>query len=358
MRIPIRMLLFIVLSIFFESNALAEIHTVESNGEYVMGDSDTKIEARKIALENAKRLALEEIGTYLESETVVKNGSLTKDEIKVYTAGIIQTTVLSENMSLLEDKTSVFRIRIKANVDKALLEKKIKEIRADTKRKEQIDSLQAENIKLLREVESLSVQLKSDKTSEYRGLRQRRESLLEKLEKNQNSIRVAFEKGTLLNLALKNKDKLNELKSYIDDAFQFMADNTVYTVGEPQIDYKGDRADLSIEVTWHIDKLDEVLRRFSLFYENPEVDRFSEIYIKFRSFGSDALIKYYQNKELRIKIQAGKWKAFTDIHMYFWGLNADHSTIRTSGSEIVTMKDIPTKKLAEITNIEAKVITK
>src|SRR5208283_4608475 len=112
-----------------------------STGEYVMGDSDTKIEARKIALEHAMRVALEEIGTYIEHETVVNSGHLTKDEIKVYTAGIIQTTVLSENVSLLEDKTTVFRIRIKANVDTALLKKKIKEIRADTKRKEQIDLL-------------------------------------------------------------------------------------------------------------------------------------------------------------------------------------------------------------------------
>lgn len=351
MRTSLQIFLSIVLSIFFVSDALAQTYTVESNGEYVMGDSDTKVEARKIALEHAKRLALEKIGTYLESETVVKSGQLTKDEIKVYTSGIIQTTVLSENMSLLEGKTTVFQISIRANVDTALLEKKIKEIVADTKRKNQIDSLQAENIKLLREVESLSVQLKSDKASEYSGLRQKRESLLEKLEKNHNSIRVAFEKGTLLNLALKSKDELEELKNYIDEAFQFMADNTIFTVGEPQVRYKGERADLVIDVTWRIDKLNDVINRLTLFYSNLTISNIKRINSgEFKGINARALSAYYEGKTLLLKIEAGQRAVFVNIK--------DIHAINTEGRERLIINDIPINNLTDITSINAKVVTK
>lgn len=350
LRQYIRRILLLGLSVFFVSNVFAQTHTVESTGEYVMGDNDTKIEARKLALEHAKRSALEQIGTYLESETVIKNDQLTKDEIKVYTSGIIQTTVLSEKITLLEDMTAVFRINIKATVDTSLLEMKIKEIGVDTKRKEQIDALQADNIKLLREIESLSAQLKSDNALTYRDLRQRRESLLEKLEKNQNSIRVAFEKGTLLNLALKNKDELEELKSYIDDALQFIVDNTVVTIGEPQVRYKGEYADLLINITWHIDKSNDLEKRFSLFC-NDSFDNLPYLYLgAFKGLSANVLYEYYSSKDIQLKIEVGRWQEFVYIK--------DYAGIYLKGSKTLAIKDIPVDNLNDITSIDAKVIIK
>jgi hypothetical protein len=54
--------------------ALAEQQTYEAEGVYVMGDSDNKLQARNLALYGAKRLALEQAGTYLSSITQVVNG--------------------------------------------------------------------------------------------------------------------------------------------------------------------------------------------------------------------------------------------------------------------------------------------
>jgi len=355
MRTFLQIFLSIVLSIFYLSDAFAQTYTVESNGEYVMGDSDSKIEARKIALEHAKRLAIEQIGTYLESETVVKSGQLTKDDIKVYTAGIIQTTVLSENMTLLENKTTVFKIRIRANVDTALLEKKIKEIKSDTQRKKQIDFLQAENIKLLREVESLSVQLKSNKASEYRELRQRRENLLEKLEKNQNTIRVAFEKGTLLNLALESKNKLEENKKNIDDVMQFVASNTKVTLGKPRLRNDGEVADLFIDVKWRVENVGKVLNKISKFFKNPKVNSLGYIYIyylkDYKGLHASELSNYLKNKHLRLYVEVGKCSDYVNIKDEVINL------IYTRGEDTLTIRNIPIDQLESITNIDAKVIT-
>jgi len=54
-----------------------------------MGPRDTKDEAIRLATESAKRHALEQVATYLESVTVVKGVDISKDEIRAYTAGFV-----------------------------------------------------------------------------------------------------------------------------------------------------------------------------------------------------------------------------------------------------------------------------
>ncbi|MEI8226490.1 MAG: hypothetical protein WCG82_11255 [Bacteroidota bacterium] len=350
-----KFLIILILMSLYPSIILAKTYEVETTGEYVMGDRDTKADARRIALEHAKLLAVEQIGTYLESETVVQNSQVTKDEIRTYASAIVKTIVLSEDVRLLENKTTMFSLNIKANVDISVLEKKIKEIKADVKRSKQIASLQSENIRLLKELENLSTMLKSETAGQYKNLRQERENVLEKLEKNQNSIRIAFEKGTLLNLALKNRDELGESKRNIDEALQFIADNTVFTLGEPQIRNKGNKSDLVINVEWSIQNINELLRKLALFYENPTVDSIN--YIKFNSLyfkgiNYEELYDYFKSKTVRIYVQAGSRKVFNYIKVNL----SDHPYIIKAGTASLTISDIPTVQLSQITGIEAKVI--
>lgn len=63
---------------------------------YQASELDSKISCRTIALEQVKRLLLEEMGTYLESFTEVKNYHLSKDQIIIYTAGVVQLNIIEE----------------------------------------------------------------------------------------------------------------------------------------------------------------------------------------------------------------------------------------------------------------------
>lgn len=154
-----KILIILILMSLYPSVIFANTYEVETTGEYVMGDRDTKADARRIALEHAKLLAVEQIGTYLESETVVRDSQVTNDEIRTYASAIVKTVVLSEDVKLLQNKTTIFSLNIRANVDISVLEKKIKEIKSDIKRNEQLASLQSENIQLLKELENLSTRL-------------------------------------------------------------------------------------------------------------------------------------------------------------------------------------------------------
>jgi hypothetical protein len=63
----------------------AEFKEVISEGQYEMGDGETPSVAESRALLNAKRIAMEQAETYVESDSKVKNFQLVEDEVRVLT---------------------------------------------------------------------------------------------------------------------------------------------------------------------------------------------------------------------------------------------------------------------------------
>jgi len=70
--------------------AFAKMVTFEKEYTYQASEIDSKVSCRAIALEQVKRLLLEELGTYVESNTEVKDFQLTKDQITTLTAGSVE----------------------------------------------------------------------------------------------------------------------------------------------------------------------------------------------------------------------------------------------------------------------------
>ncbi len=355
---------FLFMLLLFPVFANAKFYDVETTGEYIMGDNDTKLEARRMALEHAKVLAVEKMGTYLESESVVKENRLAKDEVRTYSSAIVKTTVISEDVNLLENKTTVFKIRIKASVDIDVLEKKIKEMKSDTKRREQIAALQAENIRLLKELESLSVKINKAKTTEYKNLRQERETIFEKLEKNQNSIRVVFEKGSLLSLALQQKNKFEETEHEIHNFLQFVADNTKVDIIKTSVDYdyskgefyfgkKEETASILVDIVWRVERLEEALEKLSSFCSFKSKGA-SEINIV--SFNNYKIGDYFEKQSwnLYIKITPENYKNSKEQRI-IW-CNIWNKSFHTTGKNTVKFYEVPIEQLDKINNIEARVV--
>jgi len=96
----------------FGNVAIAGLITFQKEYTYQASDADSKLSSRAIALEQVKRLLLEELGTYLESETEVKNFQLTKDQIIVLTAGIVRAEIIEEKW---DGKTYYLKAKIAAD---------------------------------------------------------------------------------------------------------------------------------------------------------------------------------------------------------------------------------------------------
>jgi hypothetical protein len=135
----IRILLVLIIAIFtFNPICNAEVKDIISEYTYEMGSGESRTDAEKKALEEAKRLAVEEAGTYIESYSEVVNNELTKDNIRTLAAGIMKTTVL-QTTPIVENNTFKLYIKIKAVVDTSNLKEKMDELKL-TKQKEKEDN--------------------------------------------------------------------------------------------------------------------------------------------------------------------------------------------------------------------------
>jgi len=82
------------------ATARAEVQTFAATHTYVMGDSETRNQAREQCLLEAKRTLLEKVGAYTQITSKTEDFVLTEDEVRTFAAGFLQTEVVSEQWKL------------------------------------------------------------------------------------------------------------------------------------------------------------------------------------------------------------------------------------------------------------------
>ncbi|MEK7243244.1 MAG: hypothetical protein AAB112_03625, partial [Thermodesulfobacteriota bacterium] len=85
---------FIFVALITVYPAFAEIKVFEKEVEEIVGRDQSQEQVEAFALQKAKRLAVEEAGTYISSLTVVQNYVLAKDEVTALASGVLQSQVL------------------------------------------------------------------------------------------------------------------------------------------------------------------------------------------------------------------------------------------------------------------------
>lgn len=116
--------------VLLPSESTAKTEVVYASYKYVMGDNDTKNDAKRLCFLEAKRRCLEKVGTYVESITEVKNYKLTKDEIRSYTAAIVKVEVVSEEIAF-EGQSVVINTTVKAEIDADHTKRELQKIKKD-----------------------------------------------------------------------------------------------------------------------------------------------------------------------------------------------------------------------------------
>jgi hypothetical protein len=160
------------------------VRVVTASGEYRMGDHDTRADAVRLAIEAAKRQALEQVATYLESVTEVKNLDVTRDDIRTYTAGIV--LVLNQEISTrLEGETVVIQADLTAQVDPNEVAQAITALRDNESAKQELVALRAETDQLHQQLDAANQALTTAVSpNEVQTLNQQRQDLLNQLQTN------------------------------------------------------------------------------------------------------------------------------------------------------------------------------
>lgn len=104
--------------------AFAEIQTFTATHTYILGDHDSKDDARQRCLLETKRKILEQAGVYIESASEVKNFDLTKDKITSFAAAVMQVKDTKEETELQQGHMTL-TLTATAHVDLAEVRKQI-----------------------------------------------------------------------------------------------------------------------------------------------------------------------------------------------------------------------------------------
>ena len=144
----------LVFSFLPANRACAATRVFVEEYTYQASEADSKLSSRAIALEQVKRLLLEKLGTYLESETEVKNFRMTKDQITVLTAGIVRTEIIDEKW---DGRTYVLKARIEADPDGVT--GSIEKLRHDRQKTKELQEARKTADEALKEIEKLKKEL-------------------------------------------------------------------------------------------------------------------------------------------------------------------------------------------------------
>ncbi len=158
-----------LLVLFIPDFTLAETKTFIKEYTFHAGDEDSKNSSRTVALREVKRLLLEELGTYLESETEVQDFQLTKDQITTLTAGIVKTKLVEETW---DGRTYWIKAKIAADSEGVIKSiDSLRKNRVKTKELAEVrkrsDSLLKENERLRQELTMLKGKKKQKNTMAY-----------------------------------------------------------------------------------------------------------------------------------------------------------------------------------------------
>jgi len=147
----------LILVILFPTLGLAEVRVFEKEVEEIVGRGQSQEQVEAFALQKAKRLAVEEAGTYISSLTVVLNYQLKKDEVTALASGVVQAKIVGIPAVRVESGVVHVKVKARIEVDTSILDRQIQEI---MKEKGTLKRLEEEQ-KKVRELEDKLANLKS-----------------------------------------------------------------------------------------------------------------------------------------------------------------------------------------------------
>jgi len=163
----------LVLFCIFIVPAYAEVKVFEKEVEEAVSRGQSQEQVEAFALQKAKRLAVEEAGTYISSLTVVQNYQLQKDEVTALASGVVQARIVGVPAVRVEN--GVVHVAVKARIDvytsildrqiQAIMKEKgtLKKLEAERKKNKELEeklaTLKSSEVKRLEELNAQAIAL-------------------------------------------------------------------------------------------------------------------------------------------------------------------------------------------------------
>src|SRR3970040_411089 len=82
------------------ASAFAEVQTITATYTYILGDNDSRNDARQLCFLQAKREVLQKAESFIQSQSVVHTFDLNKDQMTSYSAAVLSVEIVKEDVGL------------------------------------------------------------------------------------------------------------------------------------------------------------------------------------------------------------------------------------------------------------------
>ena len=121
----------IAVAVLLALPGIARAEVVEAEHVTVLGDNDTRAQARRVCLLEAKRRLLEQAGTYIEASTEVDRFAVTRDEVRTFASAILAVDIVEERYFVTAEGQYAVRMKVRADIDPVDIRRRLERAVAD-----------------------------------------------------------------------------------------------------------------------------------------------------------------------------------------------------------------------------------
>ena len=180
----------LVATLLFTLPTLLFAKVIEKTLTEPVSSNQSRDSVQAFAVQKAKRLALEEAGSFLSSQRVVKNGRLTQEQLTALASGILKTRVMYSK-PLLKDGMTFIEVKVRIDVDTSVLEKQVAAFLSDKKTLKKLEQERRKNRELENQLSKVkSTELKRFEELNAQALALESERERERLKREENRLKA------------------------------------------------------------------------------------------------------------------------------------------------------------------------
>ena len=167
-------------ALILPTHAFAEVQTITATHTYMMGDNDSRNDARQFCFLQAKRKVLEKAGSFIQSHSIVNNFELTQDQIMSYSAAVLSVEIVKEDVAISNGQHTL-TLTVKADVDVGQVNTLLAAIVADKSLADRVAQQQEQIHELEEQVQTLNSRLSVATSGAASELRKERTVVFESI---------------------------------------------------------------------------------------------------------------------------------------------------------------------------------
>ncbi|EHH2535195.1 TPA: hypothetical protein NKP43_004435 [Vibrio parahaemolyticus] len=239
---------------------------------HTLGQNDTLSGANKYNLEKIKVEAAEYAGSVVESELVVSDNKITKQQVKVLAAGYVEVLNTDHKRVINSSGDVVLTTHAKVKLAKQAIQDGLNKLKVDSVRLKRIKELEKKNEQLHQKLKNL-VWLTNQETVRPDILAER-ERILKSLESNRNSTKKLFTQGSVLHIAKATDQQYDWDKKEIDlHVLNAIKYNTSIALKDVNVVEDGNgKYTLEIPISWSVD-IEPVKKKLHEYFSKKDFGR-------------------------------------------------------------------------------------